>query len=254
MLDIIGNIKVDETKTERIKYFFASLQSCFEYKDFIKIILSLHTPSMELFLKTKDLLENSGCDFFLQHTQATTQKSYGEIYTDLITKYSKNELILNFIEDHFLIIQNQDFKELLQYMLYREIEICKSTFFKIEQNSSKTLKLTDNNKFGKVFKNNNENYNEYCKYYGKRFYIGVNFITTRDFALNFWSRNIGNRPHPYEIGNFNLNYFHTCMIPNIEIQVSIDDDYGENNTCLLKRNYNKDKFNSIWKSLEAKHG
>lgn len=246
MLDIIGNVKVNEANPERVKYFFASLNSCFEFKDFAKIILNLDAPSLDLYNKVNNTLQNSGCDFYLQLTESPI--NYGKTYCDLITKHSKNYLVLNFIEDHFSTIDKDNFCSLLKFMKNNRVDVCKATFFEIEQNSSKGLKLIINGTYGKIFYNDKAAHQKYCNYYKSRYYIGVNFITTRQFAFKFWNRNINSTlPHPYEISSFDSYFRHLCMIPNIEIQASIDDDHGEPGTCLLKKK-NK-KFSDIWKKL-----
>jgi len=233
MLDIIGHIKIDESKSERVKYFLSSLRSCYEYTKFCKIILSLDTPSETLWNTVLSELETSNCNFELHKN--INLGSYGETYMNLLTK-SVKPFILNFIEDHFCLINNKIFYELLKNMEILNIDVCKSTFFQIEQNSAKHMHFFKEDNYGKYYINNLKTHNEYQKFYGTRYYIGVNFITKREFALKFWNRKLGMRPHGYEVSSYEKEYEHNCMIPNIEIQSSIDDDHGESNTCLLNRN------------------
>jgi len=251
MLDVIANVKIDESKPERVKMFIASLRSCYFLNSGMKIIINLDNPSQELYEKVYRELFSSNIDFNLTQTKKDN-RSYGEIYTELIELYSKNNYILNFIEDHFFVIDSQ----IKIYMLLSEmdkynIDVCKSTFFQVEQNSIKDagIDFIQNNNYGFIFENNRLNFEKYQRYYVTRYYIGVNFITTKKFALKFWNRpNIKDkRPHPYEIACFDRNWLHNCIIPNIEIQASIDDNHGEPKTCLLERNV--DKFRKIWSNL-----
>ena len=105
--------------------------------------------------------------------------------------------------------------------------------------------------YGLIYVNNKTNYNLYQKYYGSRYYIGVNFITTLSFANIFWNRmhtfkNL-TRPHEWEISKYDANLECITMIPNIEIQCAIDDNHGEKGTCLLERK--EDKFWNIYNAL-----
>lgn len=250
MLDVVAHIKIDETNKQRVKYFFASLRSCYEYKDFINLVINLENCSKYLYDKTKKELENSGCSYNLSKI---TSENYGKTYVELINNFCTYPYILNFIEDHFLTIKRNDFLSLLQTMQNYNVDISRSTFFEIEQKSSKNI--TDfivNNQFGKIYQNNIVNYSNYCKP-EFRYYIGVNFIVEKQFALKFWNRNLGQRPHPYEIPRYDNQFYHIIMIPNIEIQASIEDnhtyDLTQKPTCLLERNYNTDKFNEIWNKL-----
>lgn len=234
MIDIIANIKIEENKPDRVNYFLSCLQSFFNIHPNQKFIINLENPSDNLYGLTKKLLQKSGNKFHLQKTINAT-KSYGYNYIELIRNYSENNLIVNFIEDHYRIIDTYNFCNLLRFMQVKNVDVCKATFFKIEQIYSKNLLLTSNTIYGKVFINDLFNYKKYDEIYEHRYYIGVNFITTKNFALKFWNRDCGNRPHEYELDTYNESFKHICMIPNMEILISVEDPHGLPGTCLLKR-------------------
>lgn len=233
MIDIVGNIKIDESRPERIAYLVASMRSLHFLKDHSKFVLNLTTPSEELYrIVTKELKPFK--NVFLSMSPA--EKSYGEKYSILLRQCRQN-FVLNFLEDHFTVVDHvEEMWHMIANMHGCGADIMKASFWPIEQNSSMDINLQRSPyQHEKIFKNTFENHQAYCKHYGSRFYIGVNFITTRAFALKFWNRHLGPRPHDYEIANHSPEWEHTCMVPYQEIQCAIDDDHGEPGTCLLKR-------------------
>jgi hypothetical protein len=126
-------------------------------------------------------------------------------------------------------------------------DICKASFHKIEINSSTTLHTLLNDEKFIVFDNDLQNHNQYQKHYGSRYYMGVNFFTTKNFAKKFWNRNLGKRPHEYEISSYDESWRHICIIPKNEILCAIDDPHGEYGSHLLVRN--EIKFREIYDSI-----
>lgn len=90
-----------------------------------------------------------------------------------------------------------------------------------------------------VYENSMENYTDYQKYYKSRYYIGVNFITTRKFAERFWNRDCGPRPHEYEVCFYDKEWLHNVMIPSFELMAAVDDPHGEDGSHLLARREDK---------------
>lgn len=248
MIDIVANLKIDESKPERFNYFLACIKSL-EYltpQTGAKFIFNLEGISDQLFAQTKSLFDYLKVDYSLTRISLG---DYGTTYTELLKK-SDNQFVMNFIEDHFSMISDSDvLTGILDSMKRYGIDICKATFFQIEQNSTKTLRLFNEDQYGKYFMNDMYNHNEYQRYYGKRYYIGVNFITTRPFAERFWNRKLSKRPHEHEVVNYDPKWLHKCMIPNIEILCAIDDNHGEQGTRLLDR-----KDERFWKTFNYFEG
>lgn len=241
MLDIIGNIKIDESKPERVDYFIACLKSWEFFKEHCKVILNIEGASDELLRKVKRTFEECKFDGYVSSVNSS---KYGKVYCELIAM-GENEFIHNFIEDHFALIDDAEtMSRILNTMKELNVDVLKTSFFQIEQNSRNTVKGATTMEHGKIFRMNAENHIEYGRHYGSRYFLGVNFLTTRDFAIKFWNRDIGHRPHEYEIDVYKPEWEHTCMIPSMEIQCAVDDDHGEPNTCLLKRN--EEKFERIY--------
>jgi len=240
MLDIVGNIKIDESKSERVDYFIACLKSWEFFKDHCAFYLYLESPSDELLTRVNRTMGDYGYSYFVEGFNAESSKrSYGKNYMQLLKK-GTNPFVLNFIEDHFTILDDPEFmKGMLNTMHTSGADVLKSSFFKIEQNSSTTLKRATVSDYGKTFLASEKNHHEYQRHYGSRYYLGVNFITKREFALKFWDRNHGPRPHEYEISTYSKQWEHTCMIPSREIQCAVDDDHGEEGTCLMARKEEK---------------
>lgn len=242
MISIVGNIKVDETKPERIKYLIACIRSYGFLKDHCQFILNLESPSDQLWkIVGQEILQYSNKVYC-----KTRNQPYGKTYVDLL-KLCKYDTVINFMEDHFMVCDDIEYIEHIQRtMRVWQVDVCKSSFWDVEQNSCDKLDWLSSDNHGElIFVNNLTNFTAYQRYYKSRFYIGCNFITTREFANRFWNRDLGQRPHRHEIGRFDPKWIHVAMIPGFELQAAIDDDHGEPGTCLLKRS-NCEKWNEIW--------
>lgn len=257
MLDIIGNLKIDETKPERIKYLIACIRSYGFLKDTCRFVLNLQGASEELLEIVKNELK--GFDAYLS---ADLDPDYGNVYIRLTTKgwAHKHNYILNFMEDHFYMLDSEvAMRDVLEKMQTHNVDICKASFFDIERNSiSKipigSVKISFKNFNGHSIFHNTEYFHKcYQAHYGSRYYIGVNFIVSRAFASKFWRYSHGQRPHDYEIPRYNKDLEHNVMFPAYEITCSIDDDHGEPNTCLLNRT-DCQKWNTIWQQVNAEYG
>lgn len=245
MIDVIGNIKIDESKPERIKYLIACIRSYLFMKDDCRMIINLDSPSQKL----RDLVNKELSNFPKAYYLEGNSNSYGETYCSLInTLTADNNFIINFFEDHFMILDSIiSMKELIYEMDKTKTDVCKASFFKIEKNSEPVIKRTDGI-FGNVYCNDKIFHSLYQNHYGSRFYMGVNFITTKEFALKFWSRDCGKRPHDYEIAGYDEKWKHNVMFTNVELMCSIDDNHGEDGTRLLDRT-DCEKWNIIWKEV-----
>jgi hypothetical protein len=251
MVDIIGNIKVDESKPERVKYLLACIRSYEFLKDHARFLFYLEGAS-------EDLTKAVEAEFFRLNYNYNIFPSYAEnggygVQYWAMMQFSRNPYVLNFMEDQFMVLDCPfTFEMMLTYMKYNKVDLLKASFFDVEQKSSSTI--TERNEddvyrrfksaFGKVFVMNESNFIQYNQHYGSRYFIGVNFLTTKDFAIKFWGRELGTRPHAYEVPNFDRAFIHTAMIPAFELQAAIDDDHGETDTCLLSRN--EPKFSRLY--------
>lgn len=234
MISVVGYIKVDEAKPERVDYLIASIRSL----QFLgaEFILGLETPTAKLISR---VIKEVSC-----LKTYNSQGEYGKRYCELL-KEANNSYVLNFLEDHFCVCDDIAYIEsCVKKMTEYNADVCKATFNRIELNSISTINPLYNDERVFIYDNNYENHLQYQKHYGSRYYLGVNFITTMDFAKKFWGRNLGRRPHEYEVMGYDERWRHTCMIPKQEILCSIDDPHGEAGTELLSRD-NK-KFKQIY--------
>lgn len=249
MIDIIGNIKIDETKPERVKMLIACIRSYAFLKDTgCTINIALHDASKGLhYIVEKEIND-------LRFEQSTIgglsfSSQYGGLYIRLIFN-RQNHFVLNFMEDQFMMLDNPNvLMHLIGFMKQYKVDVCKASFYQVEQNSRAGINyIADVPGLAMAYKNNPANHTAYCRYYGDRYYIGVNFLTTRQFALSFWNRQLGPRPHPYELPAYDPAWEHVAAIPGIELQAAIDDDHGEPGSCLLHRPDAK-KFWDIYNTL-----
>jgi hypothetical protein len=259
MTGIVGNIKIDETKPERVLYLLACIRSYAFLKDVCGFYLNLENPSSELFHLVTTELKKCGFKYVL-----TTGifNNYGEAYCfllrgikDKLTEVNgipQPGLIFNFMEDQFLLMNSvEEVAEIENTMLRYKIDVCMCGFNAVEKNSAQGLTHYSVTPAGIVYTNQIECYTEFCKFYGARYYLGVNFITTISFAIKFWSRDCGPRPHEYEISFYDANFLHNVLIPKKEIQVAIDDDHGADNSCLLKRK--EEKWEKIIREIKSEY-
>lgn len=242
MLSIVGNIKISEPI--RLKYLFATLKS-YEFIKEYQLLLNIDTD-IETFFKIDKFIREIG---FTNFELSNLSGNYGEIYCSMLDKVNSG-YVINFFEDHFMLLDNKFvIKNILLDMHLHNVDVCKSSFWQIEQNSKTTIFKIQKEKC--IFLNDLSNFNQYQKYYGSRYYIGVNFITTLDFAKRFWNRHLTRndfkKPHTWEISNFSKEFIHVAMIPDIEIMASIDDGHGCEKSNLLERK--EDKFWNIYNAL-----
>lgn len=232
MIDIVGHIKITDEK--RLKYLIACIRSYKFLSNHCKFILSVEGLTHE----QRSMVANELKPF--EYVMAyNLPDNYGEAYCRLLDE-GNSPFVINFMEDQFMLIDDKVwFIGLLRHMEQNSIEVCKASFHKIEMNSSYTIN-GEHSSFGLTYDNNESNFSEYKRHYGQRYYIGVNFITTRSFAYTFWNRPIkGSRPHPYEVCAYDKYFSHKCIIPSKEIQCAIDDNHGEIGTCLIERKEEK---------------
>lgn len=232
MIDIVGHIKITDEK--RFKYLIACIRSYEFLRDHCRFILSIDGLNHEQRQKVSIALNPFDYTIVIE-----PKGNYGEVYCKLLDE-GTNPFVINFMEDQFMLIEDKVwFIGLLRHMEQHSIEVCKASFHKIEMNSSYTIN-GEHSSFGLTYDNNERNFSEYKRHYKERYYLGVNFITSRSFAYTFWNRDIkGNRPHPYEVCAYDKYFSHKCIIPAKEIQCAIDDSHGQEGTCLIERKEEK---------------
>ncbi|MDD5013496.1 MAG: hypothetical protein PHW73_00155 [Atribacterota bacterium] len=237
LLDIIGFIKIDPYDELRVKFLKATIDS---YRFLgVKANKILYIDCNYHYTMLKELYNEFPDWVFLAPDIGLT---YGQMYLKLL-RLTKTNYVLNFLEDHFMLC-NDIYKitGILHEMDVWNINVLKTSFYKININSVNGISMFNflnvrKIHSGYIYLNNQENFNLYQKHYGKRYYLGVNTLMTKQFAVKFWERNIqSKRPHEYEITNFDSNFIHYAMVPAFEIQCAIDDDHGEPGTCLMHRN------------------
>jgi hypothetical protein len=239
VISIVGNIKINDL--QRLKYLKATLWS-FEILKEYQLLLNIDCDCITLDEITVEV-EKIG---FKNYQLSNESGNYGEIYCKILDLVS-SDYVINFFEDHYLLLDDKNqLESILMDMKINKVDVCKSSFWQIEQNSKTTIyKIQKENC---IFINDLSNFNQYQKYYGSRYYIGVNFITTLEFAKRFWNRKFNsNRPHEWEIAKFSKEFEYICMLPDIEIMCAIDDEHGEIGTSLLERK--EYKFWNIYNNL-----
>lgn len=244
MLDIVGNIKIDPANNTRINYLIACLKSWDFFKDHCRIILCIEGADTELINRLNKEVPGTYI------IPSDDKLSYGKRYLDILA-LCVNPFVLNFIEDHFTLLDDAEFmKGMLNCMKEKNVDVLKSSFFQIEQNSCKTLKRFSDTEYGRIFLHDERNHQEYQRHYVSRYYMGVNFITTREFALKFWNRDLGSTPHPYELSSYSREWEYRCMIPSRELQCAVEDNHGEDGSCILMRK--EEKWEKIFHTKPSK--
>lgn len=241
MIDIVGCIKLDTTKPERLTYLIACIRSLYEFKSISSFILSLHNDEPVLY----DIIRTE-LRCFENHVlvKGDNNISYGDEMLRLIAMGNhNNNFVLNFMEDHFTLCSAQQLFEFCSHMQLLNAQVCRCTFNEIEYKCAANVKDAHVDDLGIVYEHNAQTHIEFQKPYGTRYFLGVNFITTKQFAQHFWARQLGSKPHYYELPLPVEYYFHTCFVPSKPIQAAIDDDHGEPGSSLLSSN------NALFKSV-----
>lgn len=250
MISIIGNIKIDFNNKLRVKGLIACLRSLKFLGDKAQIIINIEHGDPELMQLASDELDKVGADNILCASDiALDHLSYGKIYMRLL-QHAKYPFIMNFIEDHFCVLDDAEWLEdMLIDMTEHGIDVCKASFHQIEQTSVLNIWGRDKTHWGQYWTMNEPRYADYCRAYGERYFLGVNFITTKEFALKFWNRDCGKTPHGYELARYDPAWEHTVMVPDREILAAVDDGHGEWGSNLLARQ--DKKFWEIYNSIEV---
>lgn len=248
MISIVGNIKCNESKPERVKMLIACIRSFLFLKDEedCRFVLHLEGASEDLYLMVWAELKHfkNPCCFI---EMGNENLSYGEVYRILLNE-CPDGFIFNFFEDHFCLLDDKEYLlGLLNHMKENKIDVCKASFHEIEQQSALNVWDKKTTEWGNEWLMNEGNYKGYCIAYGERFFLGVNFITTKEFALKFWNRVAGKTPHGYELPRYSPEWEHTVIIPSREICAAIDDPHGAYNSHLLARN--EQKFKDIYDKI-----
>lgn len=241
LLDVVGNIKVNESDPERVKYLIACIRSFKFLQGHCRFVLNMEGANGGLMQRIDEELD--GFDYILLSDSGT---SYGDIYCSLLSM-CESPFVLNFFEDHFCITDSIDtLTLLLRVMNNLNINVCKASFHQIEQISALNVFDKEICLSGTYWNMDHNNYTAYCRAYGERYFLGVNFLTTRAFALRFWNRSLGPTPHTYELAKYDENWQHRVIVPAFEICAAIDDEHGQHNSHLLARKDKKfwDIYNS----------
>ena len=243
MIDIIGNIKIDENRPGatadgkviphiRVKYFLATLLS-FEFlaQSGTQVHLLINEPSFGLGNLLNKLKHETKLNLQLLWPHLHTD--YGVCMREMI-KNSPNPYYLQFEEDHFCHLDYPQMMEaLLEFAQRSSAGVIRSSFFNVETESAKTMKPFASHEAGNVYEMHQENFKAF-NHKWPRFYLGTNCIFSKEFAKRFYARP-GTRPHDYELAAFTPAFKHNCIIPNYEILRSIDDDHDTPDTCMLKQ-------------------
>jgi hypothetical protein len=246
-ISLVGNLHINEENAERLQYLRCTLQSFLFIKDTCELVLNFEGCSSYMKAAITKIMMESGFEYQVFFIDGNT---YGNMYTYLLEK-SKYDYVLNFMEDHFCVEDNAAmFHQMLRDMYLNRIDIVKASFFDIERKCLAYVSHRQHLATGEWYPNTEINFQDYQQHYGQRFYIGVNFITTKSFALRFWAREFeGSNPHPWEISRFDERFMHNVMVPHKILLGAIDDDHGEPGTALINNIGQYNKFMQIFDSI-----
>lgn len=268
MITTIGSIKVDESRPERVKYYYASLCSLIDWPEIVGnyIVLNLEQSSDELKRETRRIFERKLGSLFANrliiHDYDTSIKNdYGKNYIDLINEYSHyGDYILNFQEDHFLDCDLKYLTEILWLARRNGIDVIRATFNEIEKKCILNTKLSLPMDYKVKPRNpselelliswmDRENFAKFQEPYGKRFWMGNNSIMSVRFAKEYYNKP-GTNPREYEQEYYpedQVRPEYMLGVPKNRILAAIDDPHGEPGSNLLSKP--SLKFSRIWESI-----
>lgn len=231
MINIIGNIKIDEDTPDRVQYFFATLLS-FRFIPEVNISLVLTTPSRRLQDKySKFTDENFKNTFTIISTNPDSQYKQGLdwLFNEAIVY---PEYYLNFEEDHFCVMDSvDDLLNIVNECKDNNVDVLRTSYHDIETESAKLINKQGH--FIDAFRMDQSNYQLFQHAY-TRYYLGTNAMFKIDYAKKLYDRP-GTRPHDFELSKYDPRFEYTCAIPKKEILRSIDNDHGGTVPCLLKQ-------------------
>ncbi len=241
-IDIVGNVRVKEIK--RLKYFLAVLDSLSFLKDNSRLFINIEQGEA-LVKPVKKYLDKIGFPVVCISAQ---KDYYGKIYSGLLSKTSA-EYILNLEDDHFCVL---DDKEKLFRMIniadQHKVDIIPVTFFSLFRKIYAQAKPFYFDSVCKVYHYDKGMF-EKLNYDQKSFIVGVNCIFRRDFAFEFWSKDVKSfRPHEFEMIGYQEDFSKILLMPEFEILRPVDSDHGMVNSCCIKNPDNK-KWESILKNI-----
>lgn len=233
-LDIIGNVKIDESKPERVKMLLACIRSFAFLKDHCRFLLLLEGASSKLLTRVRKEMNAAGFDYMLF---GQGFGDYGKSYRVML-KASTAPYILNFLEDHFCTVDDPRYLvKMIGIMKKLEVDLMKTSFHQVELKSMQGVDLFYQDPWALVYDNTIVNHKAYEKFYKQRYFVSVHFLATREFVTRFFSRALGDRPHEYELTHFTPGWEHRVLVPHEghEFIASIDDDHGEERSNLQAR-------------------
>lgn len=245
-IDIIGCIKIDETRADRIKMLLASIRSLAFMKDNCKFSLLMEGASYKFQSTVRAVLTECGFNFTLF---GAGFGSYGKSCSVMLKSCSA-PYVMTFLEDHFCVLNDlYQMQDIVDTMKKYKVDILRTSFHEVEMKSLSNIEgFFINGPTGIIYDNHILAHKQYEKHYGHRYFISVHFLTTREFAKKFWSQDAGVRPHEYEVKKFVPEWEHRVMIPRHELLASIDDGHGEEDSCLLHRP-DENRFWDIYNKL-----
>lgn len=234
MINVIGHIKIDESKPDRVHQFFATVLS-FDFCKKIYLGITLESPSNELIEKLGNLLsENYSCsgkEYYL-HCHHNNDNNYFDGIKIHLSEVNPKHY-LNFEEDHFCIVDDYKLmEEIFEETQIHGVDYVRASYFGIETRSMDRVSIALETDLLKIFMMHKGNFEDF-NYHYKRFFIGINSIFSKTFADRLYNKP-GKRPHDFEVGAYNESLRHICAVPKHEILRSIDNDHELPGSCLLK--------------------
>lgn len=239
MISVLGNIKLNESNPERVKYLLATLYSLNGISDDIN--LGMADATAGLHMKVSNLSRDMQS---IIHTYSNTN-NFQDTQMTMILQLD-HSYYLNLEEDHFVACDKEYMDKIESKCVEYGVDIVRASFNEVELKSAEDVDCIYEDDDCKIFHMNQNNFAKFQKHY-KRFYIGTNCIFKTEFAKRLYARP-GSRPHDYEIGRYSEEFYHTCLVPKRPIMASIDDDHGELKTSLLKKP--TEKFTESIKEIE----
>ena len=167
MIDIIGNIKVDENNPDRVRYLLASIKSLEFLKEKGKFALFMEYPSRELCALVKGMLNECGFHYAFIPSQSYEKKfskmDYGEIHRMMIALEGSNRYYLNFEEDHFCVLDDAEYMQrVIEVAAQTNTDLIKATFHEVETISAKYMYANaDNWEIGKTWRQDPKRFTDY---------------------------------------------------------------------------------------------
>jgi hypothetical protein len=232
--DIVGHIWLESGR--RLAYLVSSIRSIAPLAPLTGRFLLNIENGQGLVGPLRKLVYATG--FRQADISALPAASFGSAYVAMLQRTSA-DFIMHFEEDHFCVLnETAPMTRLLDFARSSAADVVPLSLFRHRAERFAVLSPEATDSSGRLFHWDQDNFSRMLQHIPpgrpRAFFIGNNWLFSRQFALAYWMRPIpGKRPHPFELYDPPEGASLRLLLPSFEILRPIDDDHGIPGSCCL---------------------